>query len=215
VACLHALPRGLDPVTAAMTEPAACCLSNLEQFPMPRGATVVVIGGGIMGLLTMVLARRRGARRLVVSDPLPERRAMAKRVGASVVVDPTRENLRERVLGLTRGRGADVVCEAVGKPELVAESLTLVRPGGVVQLVGVNPKGSTLPLDLYDVHFREIRIHGAFGRGSAYRRALALMPKLRVKPLVTAKFPLDRIEEAFAHATAGRGVKTMITPASA
>ena len=215
VACLHALPRGLDPVTAAMTEPAACCLANLEQFPMPRGATVVVIGGGIMGLLTMVLARRRGARRLVVSDPLPERRAMAKRVGASVVVDPTREGLRERVLGLTRGRGADVVCEAVGKPALVAESLTLVRPGGVVQLVGVNPKGSTLPLDLYDVHFREIRIHGAFGRGGSYRRALALMPKLRVKPLVTARFPLDRIEEAFAHATAGRGVKTMITPATA
>ena len=215
VGCLHALPRGLDPVTAAMTEPAACCLANLEQFPMPRGATAVVIGGGIMGLLTMVLARRRGAGRLVVSDPLAERRAMAKRVGASVVVDTTREDLRERVLGLTRGRGADVVCEAVGKPALVAESLTLVRPGGVVQLVGVNPKGSTLPLDLYDVHFREIRIHGAFGRGGSYRRALALMPKLRVKPLVTARFPLDRIEEAFAHATAGRGVKTMITPATA
>jgi threonine dehydrogenase-like Zn-dependent dehydrogenase len=137
---------------------------------------------------------------------------MAKRLGASIVVDPTRETLRDRVLGLTRDRGADVVCEAVGKPELVAESLTLVRPGGVVQLVGVNPKGSTLPLDLYDVHFREIRIHGAFGRGGAYRRALKLMPTLRVKPLVTARFPLDRIEEAFAHATAGRGVKTILTP---
>jgi threonine dehydrogenase-like Zn-dependent dehydrogenase len=214
VACLHALPRGLDPVTAAMTEPAACCLANLEQFRMPPGATVLVIGGGIMGLLTMVLARHRGAKRLILSDPLAERRAMAKRLGASVVVDPTREPLRDRVLGLTRDRGADVVCEAVGKPALVAESLTLVRPGGVVQLVGVNPKGSTLPLDLYDVHFRQIRIHGAFGRGTAYRRALKLMPALRIKPLVTAKFPLDRIEDAFAHATAGRGVKTMITPAS-
>lgn len=212
VSCLHALPRGLDPVTAAMTEPAACCLANLEMFRMPPGATVLVIGGGIMGLLTMALARRRGAKRLILSDPLAERRAMAKRLGASTVVDPTRETLRDRVLGLTRDRGADVVCEAVGKPELVAESLTLVRPGGVVQLVGVNPKGSTLPLDLYDVHFREIRIHGAFGRGGAYRRALKLMPTLRVKPLVTARFPLDRIEEAFAHATAGRGVKTMITP---
>lgn len=210
VSCLHALPRGLDLVTAAMTEPAACCLANLEIFRMPPGATVLVIGGGIMGLLTMVLARYRGAKRLILSDPLAERRAMAKRLGASVVVDPTRETLRDRVLGLTRDRGADVVCEAVGKPELVAESLTLVRPGGVVQLVGVNPKGSRLALDLYDVHFREIRIHGAFGRGGAYRRALKLMPTLRVKPLVTARFPLDRIEEAFAHATAGRGVKTMI-----
>ena len=137
---------------------------------------------------------------------------MAKRLGASVVIDPTRESLRERVETLTGGRGTDVVCEAVGKPELVAEALTLVRPTGIVQLVGVNPKGSRLPLDLWDIHFREITIHGAFGRGGTFRRALALMPKLGIKSLVTARFPLDRIEEAFAHATAGKGVKTMITP---
>ncbi|HEX6209636.1 MAG TPA: zinc-binding dehydrogenase [Methylomirabilota bacterium] len=212
VANLHPLPRGLDPVTAALTEPASCCLAGLEQFAMPRGATVLVIGGGIMGLLTMVLARRRGARRLVLSDPIEERRAMARRLGATVVVDPTRESLPERVLALTKGRGADVVCEAVGKPELVAEALALVRPMGVLQLVGVNPKGSRLPLDLFDVHYREISIHGAFGRGRSFRRALALMPKLGVKPLITARFPLAGVEDAFAHATAGRGVKTIITP---
>lgn len=211
--CLHPLPRGLDPLTAALTEPAACCLAGLEMFSMPRGATVLVLGDGIMGLLTMVLARRRGARRLILSDPIAERRAMAKRLGASTVIDPTRENLGERVREITQGRGADVVCEAVGKPELVAEALTLVRPRGVLQLVGVNPKGSRLPLDLWDVHFREITIHGAFGRGGAFRRALAAMPRLGVKPLVTARFPLDRIEDAFAHAVAGRGVKTVIMPA--
>ncbi|MGH7390062.1 MAG: zinc-dependent alcohol dehydrogenase, partial [Candidatus Rokuibacteriota bacterium] len=213
--CLHPLPRGLDPVTAALTEPASCCLANLEMFAMPRGATVLVIGGGVMGLLTMMLARRRGARRLILSDPLEERRAIARRLGASEVVDPTRESLRDRVQALTRGRGADVVCEAVGKPELVAESLTLVRPKGIVQLVGVNPKGSQLAVDLWDVHFREITIHGAFGRGGAFRRALALMPRLAGKALVTARFPLERIEAAFAHAAAGRGVKTMITPGGA
>ena len=212
VSCLHALPRGLDPVTAAMTEPASCCLAGLEQFKMPPGATVVVIGGGIMGLLTMVLAKRRGARRLILSDPIEERRTMARRIGASVVVDPTRERLAERIRALTDGRGADVVCEAVGKPELVAEALALVRPTGVLQLVGVNPKGSRLRLDLFDIHHREITIHGAFGRGRAFRRALALMPRLGVKSLITARFPLEKIEDAFAHAAAGRGVKTLITP---
>ena len=70
-------------------------------------------------------------------------------LGAAVTVDPTTESVRERVAALTGGRGADVVCEAVGKPELVAEALTLVRPTGVLQLVGVNPKGSRLPLDLW------------------------------------------------------------------
>ena len=209
---VHALPRGLDPITAAMTEPTACCLAGLETFQIPRGATVLVIGGGIMGLVTMALAKRRGAKRLILSDPIAERREMARRLGAAVVIDPSRENLRDKIMELTGGRGADVVCEAVGKPELVAEAITLTKPNGFFQLVGVNPKGSRLPLDLWDVHFREIRIGGAFGRGTAYRRALALMPKLGLQRLVTAQFPLDGIREAFAHAAAGNGVKTMIIP---
>src|SRR5262245_24769045 len=212
VAKVHPLPRGLDPVTAAMTEPTACCLAGLEKFQIPRGATVLVIGGGIMGLVTMALAKRRGGKRLIMSDPIAERREMARRLGADVVIDPTRETLRDKVTELTGGRGAEVVCEAVGKPELVAEAITLTKPAGVFQLVGVNPKGSRLPLDLWDVHFREIQIVGAFGRGTAYRRALALMPKLGLKRLVTAQFPLDGIREAFAHAAAGNGVKTMIIP---
>jgi L-iditol 2-dehydrogenase len=210
--CVHPLPRGLDPVTAALTEPAACCLSGLEMSALPRDATVLVIGGGIMGLLTMVLARRRGARRLILSDPVEERRRIAGRLGAGTVVDPKQERLRDRVLGVTRGRGADVVCEAVGKPELVAEALSLVKPGGVLQLVGVSPQGAHLLLDLWATHFREVRIHGAFGRGTAFRRALALMPKLGVRRLVTARFPLERIADAFAHAAAGRGAKTAIAP---
>jgi len=81
--------------------------------------------------------------------------------------------------------------------------------------VGVNPKGSRLPLDLWDVHYRELRIGGAFGRGTAFRRALALMPKIGVKRLITARFPLTRIGEAFAHAAAGHGAKTVITPQGA
>jgi L-iditol 2-dehydrogenase len=213
--CAHPLPRGLDPVTGALTEPAACCLAGLESFPMPRQATVLVIGGGIMGLLTMALAKRRGATRLILSDPIEERRGFAKRLGANVVIDPANEQLRERVMALTNDRGADVVAEAVGKPDLVAEAMTLVKPGGVLQLVGVSPKGSEIPLSLWDVHYREIKIVGAFGRGTAFPRALKLMPTLRAGRLITARFPLERIGEAFAHATAGRGAKTVITPNAA
>lgn len=214
-ACVHPLPRGLDPVTATLAEPAACCLAGLEAFRMPPEATVLVIGGGLMGLLTMVLARRRGARRLVLSDPVEERRRAARRLGAHAVVDPAREDLRDRLMALTRGRGADVVCEAVGRPDLVAESVALTRFAGIVNLVGVSPQGSRLPLDLFDVQYREIRIGGVFGRGTAFRRALALLPSLGVERLVTARFPLDRIAEAFAHAAAGKGIKTVITPAGA
>ena len=76
----------------------------------------------------MVLAKRRGAKRLILSDPIEERRQIAKRLGAAITVDPTTENLRDRMMALTKGRGIDVVCEAVGKPSLVAEALTLVKP---------------------------------------------------------------------------------------
>jgi L-iditol 2-dehydrogenase len=210
--CVHPLPRGLGLATASLAEPAACCLAGLEAFRMPRGATVLVIGGGLMGLLTMVLARRRGARRLILSDLIEERRRIARRLGARTVVDPAREDLRARVMGLTRGRGADVVCEAVGKPELVAEAVRLTRFTGVVNLVGVSPKGGELPLDLFDAQYREIRIGGVFGRGTAFDRALALLPGLGVERLITASFPLDQIGEAFAHAAAGKGIKTIITP---
>jgi L-iditol 2-dehydrogenase len=209
---LHPLPPGLDPATAALAEPAACCLAGLEMFPMPKAATLLVIGGGVMGLLTLALARTRGATTTILSDPLPDRRQLARRLGADAVVDPTREDLRTVVAGLTGGRGVDVACEAVGKPELVAQAVALARPRGVVQLVGVSPRGSTLPADLFDIHFRELTVLGAFGRGTAFRRALALLPKLPAAELITARFPLERAAEAFAHATAGHGVKTVITP---
>lgn len=209
---VHPLPPGLDPETAALAEPAACCLEGLQMFRMPKSATVLVMGGGVMGLLTLALARARGAARAILSDPLPSRREAAQRLGAEVTVDPTREDLREVVARLTAGRGVDVACEAVGKPELVAQAALLVRPRGIVQLVGVSPRGSTLPADLYDLHYRELTVLGAFGRGTAFRRALALLPKLPVRELVTARFPLERTEAAFAHATAGHGMKTVITP---
>jgi threonine dehydrogenase-like Zn-dependent dehydrogenase len=211
--CLHPLPEGLDPATAALAEPAACCLSGLEMFRMPRRAAVLVIGGGIMGLLTLALARLRGAATLVLSDPVAARRDAARRLGATHVVDPTREDLGTVVREVTAGRGLDVAAEAVGKPELLGLAATLVRPRGVVQLVGVCPKGSTFPADLFDFHFRELTLVGAYGRGRAFRRVLPLLSRVGAAGLVTDRFPLERVADGFAHAAAGRGLKTAIVPA--
>ena len=92
-----------------------------------------------------------------------------------------------------------------------------IEEGQVVGLMGDNGAGKSTLVRIIAGNFRpsegEIRIHGAFGRGTAYPRALRLMSALGVGRLVTRKFPLEQIEDAFAHAAAGRGVKTMITPA--
>jgi threonine dehydrogenase-like Zn-dependent dehydrogenase len=213
--CVHALPEGLDPATAALAEPAACCLEGLEMARLRRGASVVVIGGGIMGLPTLALAKARGAGTAILSDPVLSRREAAGRLGADITVDPTAENLAQVVDRATGGRGVDLACEAVGKPELLAAAARLVRPRGVVQLVGVCPKGSTLPVDLFDFHFRELTLTGAYGRGTAFRRVLPLLTRIGAGSLVTDRYPLERIADAFAHAAAGRGLKTAITPGAA
>jgi L-iditol 2-dehydrogenase len=210
--CVHPLPDGLDPTTAALAEPAACCLEGLDMARMRRGATVLVIGGGIMGLLTLALAKARGAGTAILSDPVASRREAAQRLGADVSVDPTVEDLAQVVDRATGGRGVDLACEAVGKPELLAAAAKLTRPRGVVQLVGVSPKGSTFPADLFDFHFRELTLTGAYGRGTAFRRVLPLLGRIGAARLVTDHYPLERITEAFAHASAGRGLKTAITP---
>jgi threonine dehydrogenase-like Zn-dependent dehydrogenase len=209
---VHPLPADVDPATASLAEPAACCLSGLEMFRMPRHATVLVMGGGVIGLFTLAFARVRGAARTILSDPLPSRREAGRRLGADLVVDPRGEDLAAVVREVTGGAGVDVACEAVGVPELVRQAVTLVRPRGIVQLVGVCPPGSAVPADLYDVHFRELTIQGAYGRGTAFRRALGLLGRIRAGDLVTARFPLARIADAFAHAAAGQGLKTVVQP---
>jgi threonine dehydrogenase-like Zn-dependent dehydrogenase len=212
--CVHPLPEGLDPTTAALAEPAACCLEGLEMARQRRGATVLVIGGGIMGLLTLTLAKARGAGTAILSDPVPSRREAARRLGADLTVDPASEDLAGVVQRATGGHGVDLACEAVGKPELLAAAARLTRPRGVVQLVGVCPKGSTLPVDLFDFHFRELTLTGAYGRGTAFRRVLPLLTRIGAASLVTDRYPLERITEAFAQAAAGRGLKTAIVPGS-
>jgi threonine dehydrogenase-like Zn-dependent dehydrogenase len=212
---VHPLPDGLDPATAALAEPAACCLEGLEMARLRKGASVVVIGGGIMGLLTLALAKAKGAGVAILSDPVASRRDAARRLGADLTVDPVTEDLAGAVDKATGGQGVDIACEAVGKPELVAAAARLAKARGVVQLVGVSPKGSTVPFDLFDFHFKELTLTGAYGRGTSFRRVLPLLTQIGAGALVTDRYPLDRIGEAFAHAAAGRGLKTAITPGAA
>jgi L-iditol 2-dehydrogenase len=209
------VPPGLALAVAALTEPASCCLSGVEMVPLPPDAVVLVIGGGIMGLFTLLFARTHGARTIILSDPLPARREMARRLGADLVHDPAGPDLGDLVRQATAGRGVHLACEAVGQPALLGLAARVTRPRGTVLMIGVHPQGSRFPADLYDFHYRELRLAGAFGRGSAFARALALLPTLPLEGLVTARFPLERIDDAIAAATEGRGVKTVVGPGPA
>ena len=110
------------------------------------------------------------------------------------------------------GYGVQIGVEAVGVPQLVANVSRMIRPRGNLVLVGVSPVGSSLPVDLYDLHYKEITVSGAFGAGDAFAEAMATLPELNLKSVVSARYPLEGITEAFAASAGGEGVKYMIAP---
>ena len=209
----HIVPDGLDPETASMTEPAACVISCLNMLgDIEEGCDALVVGGGLLGLFTVGMLRLRGAGRIILSEPNPKRLAMGRQFGADVLNDPTKDDLGELVNDLTGGWGVKIGAEAVGVPQLVANVSKMVRPRGNLVLVGVSPVGSPLPIDLYDIHYKEITISGAYGAGDAFAEALEALLRLKLEGVVSGRFPLEAIQEAFAASAGGEGVKYMIAP---
>jgi L-iditol 2-dehydrogenase len=209
----HIVPDGLDPETASMAEPLACVISTLNMLgDIEEGCDALVVGGGLLGLLTVGVLNDRGAGRIILSEPNPMRLAMGKQFGASILNDPTKDDLTELVKDTTGGYGVKIGAEAVGVPQLVANVSKLIRPRGNLVLVGVSPQGSSLPVDLYDLHYKEITLSGAFGAGNAFGEALETLPRLNLEGVVSGRYPLEKTEEAMAVSASGVGVKYMIAP---
>ena len=209
----YIVPDGLDPETASMAEPLACVISTLNMLgDIEEGCDALVVGGGLLGLLTVGVLNDRGAGRIILSEPNPMRLAMGKQFGASILNDPTKDDLGELVKETTGGYGVKIGAEAVGVPQLVANVSKLIRPRGNLLLVGVSPQGSSLPVDLYDLHYKEITVSGAFGAGDAFGEALETLPRLNLEGVVSGRYPLEQTEEAIKVSASGVGVKYMIAP---
>ena len=135
----------------------------MQNADLPMGASVLITGAGPMGLLTLQLARRGGAARILVSEPDPARRALALRLGAEQAIDPREASLPQVVATFTHGRGVDAAFECAGLAGPLAECLRAVGQRGTVVMVGVNSKAARLELPLYDFHYRDLRLIGSYG----------------------------------------------------
>jgi|TARA_B110000263_G_scaffold244429_1_gene252462 L-iditol 2-dehydrogenase len=208
----HIVPDGLDHETASMAEPLACVISTLNMIDVEEGCDALVVGGGLLGLLTVGMLKLRGAGNIILSEPNAERLAMGEQFGATHLNDPTKDDLAELVKKVTGGYGVKIGAEAVGVPALVANVSKLIRPRGNLVLVGVSPQGSALPVDLYDLHYKEITMSGAFGAGDAFGEALETLSKLNLEGVVSGRFPLEETSKALEISAKGGGVKYMIAP---
>lgn len=210
---VYPLPDGVALELGAFAEPLSCALHAVEQSGLRLGESVAIIGAGAIGLLTLQVARLSGPNELIVSDPEPARRELALRMGATRVVDPTREDLTEVTREVTGGLGPDRVFEAVGAGPTIEAAVALPRRGGMVVVIGVAPTAAEVRLRPYELFEREITIHFSFVRTFEFRRAVALLPRLDLAPLLTHRFPLDRTAEAIRAASTRAGLKVQVQPA--
>jgi L-iditol 2-dehydrogenase len=145
--------------------PVGCCVQGVEDCSVTAGDAVLVVGDGPMGLLCAAVARAYGAGLVIVAGLTPHRLAVAEEHYADAVIHVGEEDLLERVAFLTEDRGADVVLVAVSSAEAVEAGLGALRRGGVLNAFAGVPEGTTIPLDLRQVHYGQIRITGSFGVG--------------------------------------------------
>jgi L-iditol 2-dehydrogenase len=210
------LPPDLPPLHGAFAEPLACCLHGLDVARIAPGDTVAVIGGGVIGLLMVQLARLAGATNVLLTTRQKPRRELAETLGATHTLDAARDDLVAAIVGpggIVPG-GVDVVIECAGVPETFAQALALARRGGTVVPFGVTPQGATIAVEPFDLLTRELRIEPAWLNPLTHARAAKLIADgvLELDRLVTRTVPLVAVPAIVGAAPAFGEIKIVAVP---
>jgi L-iditol 2-dehydrogenase len=205
---LHRLPPGLALDVAPMAEPLACAVHAVERAQIEAGDSAVILGGGSLGLMICALVRAAGCDPIVL-DPHDERRARALRFGAAQTIRAVRGPADvAQVRGLTNGRGAGQVFEAVGRTESWELAIEMARPGGTVNLFGGCPAGTWVRLPTARPHYEEVRIQGSYHHSPRYvAEALSIMASGGVPwaQLCGPRIELEDLEAALSGGLGGSG----------
>jgi L-iditol 2-dehydrogenase len=184
------LPDGLSFEHAAMVEPVSVAVHAVNRTPIRLGDRAVVVGCGMIGLLTIQAARAAGCGTVFAVDLDSTRLERAARLGADVTID-AKDDVAAAVVAATEGRGADVAFEAVGAAKPIATAIQSLRKGGALTLIGnVTPR---VEVDLQAIVTRELTLAGTCASNGEYPLCLDLMGRgvIKVDELVTAVAPLE------------------------
>jgi 2-desacetyl-2-hydroxyethyl bacteriochlorophyllide A dehydrogenase len=199
----YCFPAGDLPLDLALAEPLACAVNTVDLANMSLGDDVVIIGAGFMGNLVQKLVGMQGPRRLIVADTRVDALERARRLGATHVVNVREESLPEVVKTLTDGRGADVSFEVVGAQAPLNLLGDVTCMSGKVVIVGFHqgqprqiPLGywNWMAFQILNAHFRE---EATILRGMRTGMRLLTSGRLTLEDLVTHRFPLREINQAF------------------
>lgn len=192
-------PKNVSFEESAFLEPLSCVVHSIEPLNIKKGDSVLIIGAGPIGLLHLLLLKRKRAK-VVVSDINKERLDMAKKLGA--------EELRKNM-------DFDFVFECTGRPEVWEESVNYIRRGGTLILFGGCEKGTKVTYDTFRLHYDELTIKGSFHyTPDDVKKAYHLIcnGKLGLTRLITGTYPLSDLGKAFDKLSKGEGLKYAIMP---
>ncbi|HEY0607315.1 MAG TPA: zinc-binding dehydrogenase, partial [Herpetosiphonaceae bacterium] len=211
---LYRLPDDLSYEHGAWAEPLSVALHAVAITPLDLMDTVVVVGAGPIGLLTAQVARRRGAGRGIVTDRTDHRLAVARELGADLVVNIDAADPIAEVQRATDGLGADVTFEAVGITPTVQQALEVTRTGGAITWIGNSAPEVTL--NMQQVVTREITIRGTYGFDREFGQAIEMLRtrQIDVEPLIERVAPLDEGPQLFDDLARGTldSIKVILQP---
>ncbi|HSP68158.1 MAG TPA: zinc-binding dehydrogenase [Bryobacteraceae bacterium] len=214
---MHAIPDHVSYQDAALVEPLACVMRGLEESGVKPGDTVAVIGLGPIGMMFVRLAKSVYKARVIAIGRRRSQLDRASGMGADeVVLNEEGSDVVTPVHKLTGGRGADIVIEAVGLPEVWQLAIKLLRRGGVVNFFGGCPEGTEVPVDAGLLHYSELTLKASFHHTPALiRQALDIISRGRVtaRDFVNRVEPLANLLEVMQHLMSHNGhLKTAIIP---
>jgi len=201
---------------ASLAEPLSCCLRSQRATRVSPGGTVVVIGGGPIGIIHCRLAKTNNAGRVILVEKESRRMEQVNLASVDQIVDSGKSEPEVEIAALTEGRGADVVIVACSSPQAQEQSLSLVGRGGRINFFGGLPPGqSSILVDSNVVHYREVSVqgsHGSLPQDNSEALDMLMRKVMEVGDLITHTFPLDSIEEAVLSAESKEGMHVAIHP---
>ncbi len=209
---LRLIPNAVSYKEASFTEPVACCVNGIRKCNIQMGDDVAVIGSGPIGLIHMQLAKRLGAR-VISIDLLKERLEMAKSLGADDTILASEEDPVSKIKEFTEGRGANAVIIAVGSQKPIEQGIEMAGPGASINVFAGTYPPVKIIVDPNTIHYGQISLTGSHDyTPHDFTVALKLIHfgAVRVKPLISHTFHLDRINEGFEIVSNRNGLKVII-----
>lgn len=196
----------------AMTEPLACVINSINQTHIELGQDVVVIGGGVMGLLHVLCAKKSGAR-VIVSETDAARRKFALELGADDVIDPMADDAVEKVKELTNGKGANVVYNTTAIPAVAQQAIEMTCKHGICTMFSSMHPNKPILVDAGRLHSQEIRVMGTVSPTiKAFAQSVECISKkiIDVRPLIDKTFEYTDVTEAMEYAARPDTFKVML-----